>query len=354
MVGCCNAIPALCINCEGQHASFDGTCSVRNEILFSVRLPRDQDIPDASDVAFPESTAQGATAPPNVPATPARHGPPFPPSSKSTHPKTLKLVRSASAEQNLPAPLPRSNLFGACSTHFRSRSRANWSEPAPINVNIELWMLSSPSPTQSPSLSQSFHYPGCLNLSIVQHNCLGSSHVFQTLFRLFPSVESSPHSVALQDIPLWKNCPPIFRNYNCFFPPATDSYKPRVATYFQEKLLSVVSILPLFFERGNLMVVNFHSREGLFDTSHNVFRLYNAYSIPSGHYRSVSSLNVFPQHDFPTLVLGDLNIHHPTSDPTRFFCDYHQFISSPYFDMASALLLSLLNTPGVYTRFPFS
>jgi len=215
-------------------------------------------------------------------------------------------------------------------------------------------MSSNPDLTQSPPLSQSFHYPGCLNLSIVQHNCLGSSNVFQTLFSFFALVESSSHIVALQDIPLWRNCPPVFRNYKCFFPPATDSYKPRVATYVHERLLSVIHILPLFVERGELMAVNFHSHEGLFDTSHNLFCLYNAYSIPSGHYRSVSPLDLFPQHDFPTLVVGDLNIHHRASDPTRFLSNYDQFISSPYFDRVSALLFFLLNTPGVYTRFPFT
>jgi len=102
------------------------------------------------------------------------------------------------------------------------------------------------------------------------------------------------------------------------------------------------------------MVVNLHSLEGLFDTSHHLFRLYNAYSIPSGHHRSVSPLDLFPQHDFPTLVVGDLNIHHPASDPVRCFSDFDQFISSPHFDRALALLFSLLNTPGVYTRFHFT
>jgi len=102
------------------------------------------------------------------------------------------------------------------------------------------------------------------------------------------------------------------------------------------------------------MAVNFHSPEGHFDSSHNLFRLYNVYSIPSGHHRSVSPVDLFPQHDFRTLVLGDLNIHHSTSDLAQFLSDHHQFISSPYLDKAFALLFSLLNSPGVYTRFPFT
>jgi len=177
---------------------------------------------------------------------------------------------------------------------------------------------------------------------------------FKFFLVFFTSIESSPHIGALQDIPLWRNCLPVFRNYKCFLPPATDRYKPRVATYVHERLLSVISILPLFFETGHLMAVNFHSPEVRFDTSHNLFHLYNAYSIPNGHTRSVSPVDLFSQHDFPTLVLGDLNIYHSVSDPTRLLSCYEQFISSPYFDRASAQLLSLLNTPGVYTRFPFT
>jgi len=215
-------------------------------------------------------------------------------------------------------------------------------------------MSTSQAPTQSPSPSQSFHYPGCLNLSIVQQNCLGSSNVFQTLFSFFASLESSPHIFALQDIPLWRNWPPLFRNDKCFFPLATDSYKPRLATYVHERLLRVIFILPLFFERGDLMAVNFHLPEELFDTSHNLFRLYNAYSIPSGHTRSVSPVDMFPQHDFPTLVLGDLNIHHSASDPTCLLSNYDQFIGSSFFDRVSAQLFSLLNTHGVYTRYPLT
>jgi len=177
---------------------------------------------------------------------------------------------------------------------------------------------------------------------------------FKQFLVFFISVESSPHIVPLQDIPLRRNCPPVFRNYQSFFPSATESYKPRVGTYVHERTLSVISILPLFFERGDLMEVNFHSHEGPFDTPHNLFRLHNAYPIPTGHTRSVFPVDLFSRHHFPTLVLGELNIHHSASHPTCLLSDYAQFISSPYFDRASAQLWSLLNTPWVYTRVPFT
>ena len=196
-MGCCTASPALCINCGGQHASFDGTCPIRREILSALRPPRDEDIPDAPDAGLRQTTPQGPTARPTVPVTPARHRPRFPPASESTQPETVKLVRSASAQPNLAAPLPRRNLFGAGCTLFSASTGADWSEPAPTHDNMELLMSTTSAPTQSPPPFQSFHYPGCLNVSIVQNNCPGSSNVFQTLFCFFTSVESSPHIVAL-------------------------------------------------------------------------------------------------------------------------------------------------------------
>ena len=88
--------------------------------------------------APPQTTPQGPTAHPTVPATPARDGPRFPPASESTQPETVKLVRSASAQSNLAAALPRRNLFGAGSTLFRASTSADWSEPAPTDVHMDL------------------------------------------------------------------------------------------------------------------------------------------------------------------------------------------------------------------------
>ena len=107
VVGCCNASPPLCINCGGQHPSFNGSCPLCRELLSTLPPPREQDIPDAPDAGLPQTTSQGPTALPTVRATPARQGPRFPPASESTQPETVKLVCSASAQPNLAAPLPR-------------------------------------------------------------------------------------------------------------------------------------------------------------------------------------------------------------------------------------------------------
>jgi len=125
VVGCCNAFPPLCIHYGGQHASFHRTGPVRCEILASLCLPWDQDIPNAPDVGPPQTTPQCPTAAPTVLANPARHGPCFPPSSESTQPENIKLVRSRSAQPNLTALLPCRNLLGAGSTLFWASTSAN-------------------------------------------------------------------------------------------------------------------------------------------------------------------------------------------------------------------------------------
>jgi len=52
--------------------------------------------------------------------------------------------------------------------------------------------------------------------------------------------------------------------------------------------------------------------------------------------------------------LGDFNTHHPTADPLRSFKEDELATFVPYFDRATELGFSLLNTPGVYTLFSMS
>ena len=60
----------------------------------------------------------------------------------------------------------------------------------------------------------------------------------------------------------------------------------------------------------------------------------------------------FPETSYPTLVVGDFNIHHPLPDPLRSHSAEELATSFPYFSRASELGFGLLNQPSVYTRFP--
>src|SRR5437879_8624469 len=51
-------------------------------------------------------------------------------------------------------------------------------------------------------------------------------------------------------------------------------------------------------------------------------------------------------------MVGDFNIHNPMADSGRDYSPSEMSISFPYFSRATDLGFSLLNTPGIYTRFP--
>ena len=76
-------------------------------------------------------------------------------------------------------------------------------------------------------------------------------------------------------------------------------------------------------------------------------------SLP-GSTMSVGPSDALTDVDFPCLVAGDFNIHNPAADPLRVSSRSEENTSAPYFNRASDLAYSLLNTPGVYTRFPLS
>ena len=120
--------------------------------------------------------------------------------------------------------------------------------------------------------------------------------------------------------------------------------------------MASVSLLPRFFGRGDVMALDLFTPDGFFNPSTTGFTIINSYSTKgrSNNTRSVPPDVIFPSSPLPTLTLGDLNIHHPTADPLRLFKEGEIATSTPYFDRATDLGFSLLNTPGVFTRFSMS
>jgi len=70
-------------------------------------------------------------------------------------------------------------------------------------------------------------------------------------------------------------------------------------------------------------------------------------------YRFISPERVFSHLSYPQLVLGDFKLYHLLADPCRSLSEREFIISTPYFDASFDVPYHLLNTPGVYTRFPF-
>jgi len=188
---------------------------------------------------------------------------------------------------------------------------------------------------------------------LIQHNCLGSWDVFLSLFGSFTQLAHPPSIVSLQDPPVYKGKLPSFNLFTALSPPMTGGCKPHVAFYVYSSFLSTISLLPRFFGRGNVMALDLFTPNGFFNPSTTGFTIINSYSTKgcANNTRSVPPDIIFPSSPLPTLTLGDLNIHHPTADPLRVFKEDEIATSSPYFDRATDLGFSLLNTPGVLTRF---
>ena len=100
----------------------------------------------------------------------------------------------------------------------------------------------------------------------------------------------------------------------------------------------------------------FLRRKAFFGLSTPKFRIGNVYSrsLTQPPIHTVSPAGAPKNHDFPYLVAGDFNIHNPATDPLRVISCTEERASAPYFDQATELGYTLLNTPGVFTRYPLS
>jgi len=104
------------------------------------------------------------------------------------------------------------------------------------------------------------------------------------------------------------------------------------------------------------MALDLFTPDSFVNPSTTGFRQINSYGTKgrSNNTRSVPPDVIFPFSPLPILTLGDLNIYHPTADPLRTFKEDEIATSTPYFDRATDLGFSLVNTPGVFTRFSMS
>jgi len=190
------------------------------------------------------------------------------------------------------------------------------------------------------------------NLTLVQHNSLGSWDVFLSLFSSL--AEGPPVDfVLLQDPPSSKGFLPSYAGFKYFAPPIA---RPRVACYVSQNFLPKFAVLPFFpSETDDFMALDVFTPEGCFGSNFPRFRIGNAYARPLHPYpHSVSPDTALQEFEYPYLVAGDFNIHNSATDPSRLLSTKEEKESAPYFALAADLGFTLLNTPGIYTRFPFT
>ena len=177
--------------------------------------------------------------------------------------------------------------------------------------------------------------------------------MFLSLFNSFVEF-SLVDIVLLQDPPVLHGSLPSFAEFKAFAPPVS---RPRVACYVAVGFCKRYSLLPAFIpQTGDVMFIDIFTPDGFFDFSAPKFQIGNVYSRslaqPPTHI--VLPATVLADHDLPYLVVGNFNIHNPASDPLRFLSSTEERPSALYFDQAADLGNTLLNTPGVFTRYPLS
>ena len=126
-----------------------------------------------------------------------------------------------------------------------------------------------------------------------------------------------------------------------------------MAFYVSTPWLAQATVLPTFFDRPDVVALYLFGVD-LFGKSLSHFRILNLYNLWTKRtsQMTVSPLVASPDTSFPTLVVGDFNIHHPLPDPLRSHSADELATSFPYFSRSSELGFTLLYQPGVYTRFP--
>jgi len=127
-----------------------------------------------------------------------------------------------------------------------------------------------------------------------------------------------------------------------------------VAAYIHISFLSSYTVLPRFKGVDDVLARDVSSNESRFGTAFHSFRVINAYSTNTADHRvhSVSPEVLFPDLGFPLLVVGDLNIHNPLSDPLRHFSHREISSSTRYFEKVAESGFALLNPPREYTSLP--
>jgi len=176
--------------------------------------------------------------------------------------------------------------------------------------------------------------------------------VFLSLFNSFASATHSPLIVCLQDPPVWRNQLPFFAGF-LSFSPLIPNLRPRVTFYAFKSLIGMATITLIFTNRSDHATLEI-SAHSLFGIKAEKFHIVNCYSVwgSTATERTVLPILALANTAFPTRVVGDLNIHHPSADPIRRHNSSALKPSFPYFSRAAEHGYRLLNAAGVYSRFP--
>src|SRR5258706_8033165 len=210
-------------------------------------------------------------------------------------------------------------------------------------------MCDSSSSTESSPPLASFIKSSEFNLTFIQHNCANSNPILLSLFSSF-NKKSPPAMVAIQEPYLYKEQPLSVPAYTLITPPKPSDGKVLCCFYVLTAFLDSISLVPLFFNRGDICGLSISFPDKGFRRLFKSITIYNIYNKHLGRFsRSVPPHLCFQKSSLPTLIVGDFNIHHHSTDPERILKRSELALSNTYHDLALENNYAILNTPGSYT-----
>src|SRR6266446_2010154 len=142
------------------------------------------------------------------------------------------------------------------------------------------------------------------SLNIFQHNCCGSNNVFLSLCSILKPLK--PDVIAVQDPYLFNNRPLNSPGFTLIFDHA--SRIPKVATYISNHLLKTSSYITNPTRSPNTLLLTLYIQD-------QPLMIVNIYNTPwNSSALLAQEMFIF---SFPTIVLGDFNLHSPHTDPLR-------------------------------------
>jgi len=176
---------------------------------------------------------------------------------------------------------------------------------------------------------------------------------FFNFFTVLLHYHTPPLIIAIQDPHSRRSVLPAFPGFLSLTPPPPG--KPGMAIYIAHSLNLHLSCTTVFHNTLEMISVEAFSPEGQLRCPHRSLSITSVYLLTTNSppYRSISTNNVFSYLPYPHLIIGDFNLLHPMADPLRTLSDREYTLSARYLDAAFNTLYHLLNTPGVYTCFPF-
>lgn len=138
--------------------------------------------------------------------------------------------------------------------------------------------------------------------------------------------------------------------YICSSLPA--SKKIRVSTYVRKDFTELVSFRVLNFSFDSLLVISFEAISFCLVRGWKEFILTNVYNTPSREGMVVAPERLFHDFDCLSFVCGDFNVHTIYTDPLKEINPGERRLGELFFRVATVKKHTIINEPGIHTRFP--